>query len=50
MEDFKEQYENWDLNHLKCINDKFGHARGDKVIAKLSSILGSYSSDRCHYV
>ena len=37
----------WDLNNLKYINDQFGHAMGDKVIEKLSSILGSYSCDRC---
>ncbi len=37
----------WDLNNLKKINDKFGHAMGDKVIEKLSSALAAHSSDRC---
>lgn len=38
----------WDLNNLKLINDKYGHAMGDKVIEKLSSILYGHSSDRCY--
>lgn len=37
----------WDLNNLKYINDKYGHAMGDQVIEKLSRILNSYSNDRC---
>lgn len=37
----------WDLNNLKYINDKYGHAMGDKVIEKLSAVLNSYSDDRC---
>lgn len=37
----------WDLNNLKLINDKFGHAQGDIAIEKLCSILHTYSSDRC---
>ncbi|MGN0351809.1 MAG: GGDEF domain-containing protein [Roseburia sp.] len=37
----------WDLNNLKCINDKYGHAMGDKGIERFSFILHSYSSDRC---
>lgn len=37
----------WDLNNLKKINDKFGHAMGDMAIEKLSSALSAHSSDRC---
>lgn len=37
----------WDLNNLKRINDKFGHAMGDMAIEKLSSALSAHSSDRC---
>lgn len=37
----------WDLNNLKKINDKYGHAAGDRAIKKLSSALSVYSSDRC---
>lgn len=37
----------WDLNNLKKINDKFGHAMGDMAIEKLSSALSAWSSDRC---
>lgn len=37
----------WDLNNLKFINDKYGHAMGDRVIGKLSSVLYSHSDDRC---
>ena len=37
----------WDLNDLKHINDQYGHAMGDKVIEKLSSVLFGYSNDRC---
>lgn len=37
----------WDLNNLKKINDKYGHAMGDKAIEKLSVLLYTYSSDRC---
>lgn len=37
----------WDLNNLKYINDKYGHAVGDKVIEKLSNVLYSHSNDRC---
>lgn len=36
----------WDLNNLKYINDKYGHAEGDKAIEKLSSALASHSDDR----
>lgn len=35
----------WDLNNLKFINDKYGHAMGDKAIEKLSSALYEYSND-----
>ncbi|MCM1046270.1 MAG: GGDEF domain-containing protein [Candidatus Gastranaerophilales bacterium] len=37
----------WDLNNLKKINDKYGHAMGDMAIETLSSALSSHSSDRC---
>lgn len=37
----------WDLNNLKLINDKYGHAQGDIAIEKICSILYSYTSDRC---
>lgn len=37
----------WDLNNLKKINDKYGHAMGDMAIEKLSSALSAHSSDRC---
>lgn len=37
----------WDLNNLKFINDRYGHAVGDKAIEKLSSVLYGHSSDRC---
>lgn len=36
----------WDLNNLKYINDKYGHAMGDKVIEKLSSVLYDHSDER----
>lgn len=36
----------WDLNNLKYINDKYGHAMGDQVIEKLSAVLNSHSDDR----
>lgn len=37
----------WDLNNLKKINDKYGHAMGDLAIEKLSSALYSHTNDRC---
>lgn len=37
----------WDMNNLKCINDQYGHAMGDKVIEKFSSVLNEFSSDVC---
>lgn len=37
----------WDLNNLKKINDKYGHAMGDMAIEKLSSALSAHSDDRC---
>ncbi|MBQ4523066.1 MAG: GGDEF domain-containing protein [Lachnospiraceae bacterium] len=37
----------WDLNNLKYLNDRYGHAVGDMAIETLSSALNSYSSDRC---
>lgn len=36
----------WDINNLKKINDKYGHAAGDMAIEKLSSVLYEYSDDR----
>lgn len=36
----------WDLNNLKKINDKYGHAMGDRVIERLSSALSVHSDDR----
>ncbi|MCM1039351.1 MAG: GGDEF domain-containing protein [Ruminococcus sp.] len=36
----------WDLNNLKVINDKYGHAVGDKVIEKFSSELYLHADDR----
>lgn len=38
----------WDLNDLKEINDKLGHAMGDRTLKKLASILSSVSNERCH--
>ena len=37
----------WDLNDLKKINDKFGHAMGDRAIGKLSSLLLSEAPETC---
>lgn len=37
----------WDLNDLKKINDKFGHAMGDRAIGKLSSMLLAEASESC---
>lgn len=37
----------WDLNNLKKINDKYGHAMGDRAIKKLSSALLVHSGDSC---
>lgn len=36
----------WDLNNLKKINDKYGHAMGDMVIEKLSSALAAHAGGR----
>lgn len=36
----------WDLNNLKQINDKYGHATGDQAIEKLASTLYHHSSDK----
>ena len=38
----------WDLNELKKINDKFGHAMGDRAIENLSSALNSVATDSCN--
>lgn len=37
----------WDLNNLKYINDKYGHAMGDKAIETLSSALILHSDETC---
>ena len=37
----------WDMNNLKDINDKYGHAMGDKGIERFSFVLHRYSSERC---
>lgn len=37
----------WDLNNLKYINDKYGHAMGDKAIEKLSFFLNNHADSRC---
>lgn len=37
----------WDLNNLKYINDKYGHAMGDKAIETLSSALMLHSNETC---
>ena len=36
----------WDVNHLKYVNDKYGHAAGDVLIQTLSSVLYELSTDR----
>lgn len=37
----------WDINNLKEINDVYGHAVGDAIIERFSSLLYDYSDDRC---
>ena len=37
----------WDLNDLKKINDRLGHAMGDRALEKLSSLLNAEASDTC---
>ncbi len=37
----------WDVNNLKEINDKHGHAIGDSLIEKMSSGLYAQSDKRC---
>lgn len=37
----------WDLNHLKKINDKYGHAIGDRVIQALAKTLVSRTDEHC---
>ncbi len=37
----------WDLNNLKVTNDRFGHAEGDALIEKMSSILYAHMNNRC---
>lgn len=36
----------WDVNNLKYVNDKYGHAAGDILIQTLSSALYDLSTDR----
>ena len=36
----------WDVNNLKYVNDKYGHAAGDILIQTLSSALYELSTDR----
>lgn len=36
----------WDLNNLKDINDRYGHAAGDKAIEKMSSVLYEFADER----
>lgn len=36
----------WDINNLKATNDQYGHAMGDKIIAKFSSLLSSCANGR----
>lgn len=37
----------WDLNDLKKINDRQGHAMGDRAVEKLSALLMVESTDTC---
>ena len=36
----------WDVNNLKYVKDKYGHAAGDVLIQTLSSVLYELSTDR----
>ena len=36
----------WDVNNLKYVNDKYGHAAGDVLIQTLSCVLYELSTDR----
>ena len=36
----------WDVNNLKYVNDKYGHAAGDVLIQTLSAALYELSTDR----
>ena len=36
----------WDVNNLKYVNDKYGHAAGDVLIQTLSAVLYELSTDR----
>lgn len=36
----------WDVNHLKMVNDRFGHATGDVLIGMVAERLKSQTSDR----
>lgn len=36
----------WDVNHLKMVNDRFGHAAGDVLIGMVAERLKSQTSDR----
>ena len=37
----------WDLNNLKKVNDRYGHASGDQLIEAMSAILYRFQSDQC---
>ena len=37
----------WDLNNLKLTNDRYGHAEGDALIDKMSTILHAYMYGGC---
>ncbi|MDR1651881.1 MAG: diguanylate cyclase [Synergistaceae bacterium] len=34
-----------DMDHLKYVNDKFGHSEGDKYILRVTEVLRSFSKD-----
>ncbi len=36
----------WDVNNLKYVNDKYGHAAGDGLIQTLAAVLYELSTDR----